>query len=257
MHKPKVQKQKKQEEQPLYLLSKRERLVWFLSGAGVLGILGYTFYDCWYTAALIPLFWHFEKKAVTQWNYQKRQDRIAGQFREALLGMQAAVMAGYSVENSIREAWRELCTLYGEEVWIVQAFQSMVYKLQTGQAVGNVMKEFAEKTEIEEILQFAQIFETARKTGGNLPELMRITGENIGERLAAMQEMDVIMNSRRYEQRIMDCIPIAIVIYVRTVSDGMMDMLYHNLTGYLIMTVTLGIYLTAVWLGERVTKIEV
>ena len=166
-------------------------------------------------------------------------------------------MAGYSVENSIREAWRELCTLYGEEVWIVQAFQSMVYKLQTGQAVGNVMKEFAEKTEIEEILQFAQIFETARKTGGNLPELMRITGENIGERLAAMQEMDVIMNSRRYEQRIMDCIPIAIVIYVRTVSDGLMDMLYHNLTGYLIMTVTLGIYLTAVWLGERVTKIEV
>ena len=74
MHKQKMHEQKKPEEQSLYLPAKRERLVWFLSGAGVLGILGYTFYDCWYTAALILLFWHFEKKAVTKWNYQKKQE---------------------------------------------------------------------------------------------------------------------------------------------------------------------------------------
>lgn len=253
---PQRAEQKEVVDYRTYRLSYKEMFCLLVAGTVVFGIIGYAFYDCWYLAILESTAWIPQKHMAERWLCKKRQQLIAGQFREALISIQASIIAGYSIENSIREALREMESLYGREAWIVIEFRYIVYRLQMGQTVGAMIAEFASRTGVEEILQFSQIFETAKRTGGNLAELARITGETIGERLTVEQELAAIMNSRRYEQRIMDVVPVGIVLYVRAASDGLLDIMYHNGSGYLIMSILLAVYLSAIWLGEKMTKIE-
>jgi tight adherence protein B len=239
-----------------YKLSVGETVAGIGISLAAFGLIGFVFYDCIWLGFLEIIFWFPIRKKLMQWKMKKTKTKIAEQFREALSGMQAAVMAGYNVENSIREAYKELKSLYGKEGYVTKEYGVMLRQMQLGEPVGKVMEAFAQKTGVDEIIQFAQLFETARRTGGNMAELMRMTGDNIGERLAMEQEIATIINSRRFELHIMDVVPLLIVLYVRMTTDGMMDVLYHNTTGYSIMTVILLAYVAAVEIGEYMMRIE-
>ena len=55
----------------------------------------------------------------------------------------------------------------------------------------------------------------------------------------------------------MNVVPFFIIFYVELTSKGFFDILYHNLFGNLVMTVTLGIYLLSVYMAERMTDISI
>ena len=79
----------------------------------------------------------------------------------------------------------------------------------------------------------------------------------IEEKTAVLQEIDTMTASRRFEQKIMNVVPFFIIFYVELTSKGFFDILYHNLFGNLVMTVTLGIYLLSVYMAERMTDISI
>lgn len=56
------------------------------------------------------------------------------------------------------------------------------------------------------------------------------------------------------ELGIMKIMPFGILLYIDMGNPGYFDSLYHNLTGAVIMTGCLGVYLGAYLLGERIMK---
>ena len=73
---------------------------------------------------------------------------------------------------------------------------------------------------------------------------------------------DVPVNKRcgktkKYEQRIMDIVPLIMILYVNFTSGNMMSVMYNTLIGKLIMTICLLLYTVAFIIGEKITNISV
>ena len=87
--------------------------------------------------------------------------------------------------------------------------------------------------------------------------IIKETSDSIAGKLDTRSEIAVLISSKRPEQNIMTMIPIGIILYIDLTSGGLLDPLYGNLTGILIMSVCLCIYGAAVMLGRKLIRIEV
>ena len=68
------------------------------------------------------------------------------------------------------------------------------------------MKHYAERTQIEEIQEFADVFGIAKKTGGNLTEIIGETANAIGEKIEVNKEIQVVLAEKQLEQKGKACL---------------------------------------------------
>ena len=59
------------------------------------------------------------------------------------------------------------------------------------------------------------------------------------------------------EQRVMVCIPLGIVMYLKLTSQGFVDVLYGNIIGIIVMTLCLIVYAAAVFISVKIVDIKV
>ena len=78
---------------------------------------------------------------------RKKEKEFRVQFSNAIQAMGAALKAGYSVENAIREAEKDLAPMYEENVRIRKEFRKMVHQLDMKMPAVSVMEQFSEKNE--------------------------------------------------------------------------------------------------------------
>ena len=117
-----------------------------------------------------------------------------------------------------------------------------------------LLEDLAERSDSEEIRQFAQIFAIAKRSGGNLAEVFRTTTEIIGQRIDARQELGAMLSGRQMEQNVMKCMPFGILLYIGSSHPGYFDGLYHNWQGVAIMTGCMVLYLGAYVLGDKILQ---
>lgn len=187
---------------------------------------------------------------------QRQRERVGLEFREALQGIAAALQAGYSMENALQEATKDLLLLYGEHSVLAPELQEMVYKMQLNQPVEDVFREFAAYAQVEDITRYAQVLHTAKRTGGDLISITRMTAERISEKMEVQREIATMIAGKRMEAKVMQFIPLGIILYFHICSGGFLDALYQG-GGRVVMTILLALYLFACWWTNRITQIAV
>lgn len=185
---------------------------------------------------------------------EKCKRELVAQFKECMLSVSASLRAGYAVENAFVESEADMCLLYGEQSLIYRELEVIRRGLVINITLEEMLTDLATRSECEEIIQFAQIFSVAKRSGGNLTEMIQNTTELIGQRIEVRQDIETILSGRRMEQRIMKCMPFVILLYISMTYPGYFDGLYHNLQGIAIMTGCLTMYLTAVILGDKIME---
>ena len=115
-----------------------------------------------------------------------------------------------------------------------------------------LLEDFAARSGCEEVEQFAQVFALAKRSGGNMSQVIRNAAELIGKRVELRQEMRTLLGGRRMELNIMRVMPFGILLYVGLGNPGYFAPLYHNPQGIAVMSGCLLAYLTAYFLGEEV-----
>lgn len=189
---------------------------------------------------------------------QKKRDCIGEeltlQFKECILSVAASLKAGYAVENAFLESRSDMEMLYGRESHIYQELELIRRGLIINITLEEQLNDLADRSGSEEIRQFAVVFTIAKRSGGNLPEIIHESAELIGRRVDARQEMQTMLSGRRMEQNIMKIMPFGVLAYIGFSYPGYFDILYHNWQGVIIMTVCLGIYLTAYIMGEKILR---
>ena len=193
----------------------------------------------------------YEKRRIEEWRWQMDLE-----FREVMTGISSALNAGYSVENSFKEAKMDLLLLYGNNSVMVKELDIINSKLMLNQPLENVLMEFARRCEVEDINNFAEVFQTAKRTGGNLIDIARSSADKISNKIETSREIRTMVSGKRMEGRIMALMPLAIIIYFWIRSPGFLDCLYAP-AGRPIMTVLLIIYVAAYKWSERIGDITV
>lgn len=231
--------------------------VYLLEGVGIVIGIARLFYQSWIAVIiLLPL-------TVPYCRRRKESRKAAGrrvlsaQFRDALESVNNALRAGDSPENAFREGHREMTFQYGKEAMISREMTKIVNGLDNQIPLERLLGEFSDRAQIEEIREFAEVFAIAKRGGGNMVEILSRSAVLIDERLEVENEIQLMLSSRRMEQRIMDVTPFLIIFYIGLTSPGFFDVLYHNPAGILFMTLCLCVYLAALYFSEKILKITV
>ena len=220
-------------------------------------ILFFLFYKSFVLSFILALIYGiiniktYEKRRIEECRWQMDLE-----FREVMTGISSALNAGYSVENSFKEAKMDLLLLYGNNSVMVKELDIINSKLMLNQPLENVLMEFARRCEVEDINNFAEVFQTAKRTGGNLIDIARSSADKISNKIETSREIRTMVSGKRMEGRIMALMPLAIIIYFWISSPGFLDCLYAP-AGRPIMTVLLIIYVAAYKWSERIGDITV
>lgn len=181
-----------------------------------------------------------------QWK-KRQSERMIVEFREMLQGISAALQAGYSIENAMEESGKDLEILYGQQSMLLPYIREMSGQIRLNQSVEEVFSEFARTVCLEDVDRFAQTLRTAKRTGGNLIGITKMTAERISEKLEVKREIDSMIAGKRMEANIMRIIPLGMIGYFWLCSPGFLDVLYQG-AGRIVMTILLTVYgLSAYW----------
>ncbi|MCF0142174.1 MAG: type II secretion system F family protein [Parasporobacterium sp.] len=186
-----------------------------------------------------------------------RKEALRTQFSECLQSLAAALRAGFSVENALRECLSEMKTVYGEGSAIVRELEKMLNQLALGENAETVFNDFADRNDVDDIRTFAEVFSIARTSGGDMVEIIKKSAGDIAAKNDTINEINVVISAKKFEQNIMSLMPAAIILYIDLTSGGLLDPLYGNPLGVIIMTACLAVYAGAYILGRRICRIEV
>lgn len=171
--------------------------------------------------------------------------------------MASGLNAGYSVENAFAVSLKEMEEIHGSDSMIAKEIRLILRKVRMNLTFEDALGDFAARSGLDDVKNFADVFLAARKSGGELMRIIARTAEIIGEKIRIQEEILTATASKRMEQRIMSGIPVLIVIYIELTSPGFFGILYTTLVGRMLMTVCLAVYLASCWLADHFLEIEV
>lgn len=189
---------------------------------------------------------------------ERRKKRgLSIQFREVIMSVSANLQAGYSVENAFCESYQDVAMLFGTDSYMARELLLLRGKLKNNQTLELILQDLAQRTGVEEIWEFAEIFRIAKRSGGDLRGIIANTAKMIGDKIEVSKEIDTVMAEKVLEQRLMRYIPFVMIAYISMTSRGYFDSLYHNVFGVVVMTICLLLYGVASWMSDRILRIEV
>ncbi|MBR2122014.1 MAG: type II secretion system F family protein [Lachnospiraceae bacterium] len=224
---------------------------------GIIVLLALFFYRSFLAAVfLLPLLFPILKRRK-RIREQKRRRQLTVSFREVMNSLTASLKAGYSAENAFRDAYSDMVMLFGRTSPIAQELYRINTGLDANIPVERLLTSFAERTKVEEITEFAEVFSIAKRSGGNMAGILERTSGLIRSRLETEEEIGVMISAKKMEQKIMDVVPFGIVVYIGATSRGFFDTLYHNPAGIAVMTACMCVYLAAFAMSEKIVEIRI
>lgn len=200
--------------------------------------------------ALLPLFLKEELK-------KKRKEKLRLQFKDAILAVASGLNAGYSVENAFSVSLKEMEQIHGGDSMIAGEIRLLLHKTTVNLTFEEALEDFAKRSGLEDVKTFADVFLTARKSGGELMKIIARTAEIIADKIRIQEDILTVTASKRSEQKIMSGIPLLLVVYIELTSPGFFDVLYTTVFGRLLMTGCLGVYLFSLKMAKSILEIEV
>ena len=125
-------------------------------------------------------------------------------------------------------------------------------KLKIHIPVGQVLSEFAENVEQEDVDNFVTVFTTAQKSGGDSIVIIKDAVKVISEKMETEKEIQTMIASKKLEFEIMRMIG-----YMKLTFGDFLKVLYGNPAGIIVMSICLALYFTAYIWGRKMIKIEV
>lgn len=241
----------------IYRFSVREWVMYVAEGIALAGVFSYFFYRSIIAFFLfllaIPWFIKEKKKSLVK----SRNMDLSMQFKDMILSVSANLKAGYSGENAFREAYNDMLLLYGEESVICKELRHITAGLNNNQVLEKMLYSLGERSHVSDIMQFSEVFLIAKRSGGNMTDILSKTAETIEEKIETDKEIQLMLSAKKMEQKIMNLIPFGIISYIELTSKGFFDSLYHNVGGVIIMTGCMVVYVISFLISRRIVEIEV
>ena len=240
-----------------YYYTKKEFALTFIKCLLRVWFIAYCFFGSFIMCLLSSFYCVFEMKETMDRMNDFRRGRFGVAFKDGIGFLAGAVNAGYSVENGWKAATTELIKLHGKDSDIAREFAWISKKLDMNIPLTNLLFELATRTGIDDINSFAESFSVAKKSGGNMRDIMTSTARTIGEKVEVTRDIETMIAGKKMEYRIMSIVPPGIICFVNLSSPGFLGVLYHNPLGMVIMTLCLCGYLFALKMSKKIMKIEV
>ena len=153
--------------------------------------LDYFFYKSFW--ALLPLcgigigYYLMEKRIL----FQKKKDAAREEFKELMLVTATGQKAGYSAENAFLSSYQDMKGLYGEDSSVCRMLCFLKSGRENNTSLSVLWKQMGNMIDLEEIIEFAQVYEISQKSSGNMAAIMEKTAHIIVQKIETEKEIAV------------------------------------------------------------------
>ena len=240
----------------IYQFDKKEKICCFIEGLLLNGTVAVLFFDSFW--AMIPgvvfMVFYFREKRRTL--MRKRLKGLRNDLKEFLNALIAALQTGRSIENAFTEALHDTARYLEKETPFVLEMKKICSGIGVGEPLERLLLDFSYRSHLEELEYFAEVFSIGKRSGGNLIGIMKNTIRMIQERMDAEEEIYTVLAEKQTEFQVMCVIPFGIILYLRISAGNLLDSLYGNGMGVLIMAACLVVYGGCYIYGKRILEIK-
>jgi len=242
----------------VYIMSKKEKFINILMAIPVIYIIGYLFYKNHAISIVLSFGALLYPKIKTRQIIKRRKEELNIQFKDMLYSLQSSIWSGKPVELAFREIVKDLKVLYPESnTPIIEESLLLTRKIEMNETIESAVMDFGKRTGIEDIMDFAEVLQTCKRTGGNLVEVIKRTTGIINDRIEIKQEINTMLAEKRMEMKILNLMPVGLLVILSFTAGDYIAPLYNTLTGRIVMTVSALLIAAAYYISARIMDIEV
>ena len=189
---------------------------------------------------------------------EKRKRELEGEFKDFLYFISSATAAGHPMASAMREAERNLITIYGPKAPLCRELSTMNAAVTDHRESEDVLlKDLGMRSGISDIAGFAEIYGLCRELGGDRAEIIATTGKVLTDKINLMREIRMLTAQKQFESRIIAAMPLAVILGLDLCYPEYLSVFYTTFAGRLLMTMGLGGIVAAFFLMRRIIDIEV
>ncbi len=126
---------------------------------------------------------------VTESLRKKRENLLKHQFCDFASALTNALASGMNMTDSLSAVYGDLREQYSDDSHIVREVKEIIDGTNNLIPVETMLLDFGERSGIPDITNFANVFATCYRTGGNLKTIVRRTTEIISEKIMIASEI--------------------------------------------------------------------
>lgn len=238
----------------IYKVSKKEKAVVIMMIFMAIIIISILFYGTIYAVVIllplgVPIYREQKRRIIN-----KKKKELKVQFKDMLMVMSDSLKTGYSVSNALKESYKDMVSMYGRYSYICEELRIMISKIKLNVREEDIFKDFAKRTGLREAILFSRIFSVAKRTGGNMTEVIGSVTDSIVLKENVREEIEVSTTEKKTEQKIMTLIPMALILYVKMMSPDFLNIMYETNAGRIVMTIFLVLYILAFLWAQKIVE---
>lgn len=223
----------------------------------VVGVaIGYVFFENAIAAIVLTLIAAIcLQEPFREYCKNQRLRKLLLQFKDLLETLTASYSAGQTTPQSFADAQDEMASLYGEDADIVHELQMINTGLMHNYNIEDLLMNFAQRSGLDDVDSFANVFEVCNRKGGNIKQIVAETRSVINDKIEIEMEIRTMIAGAKNELNIMLLMPFLIMIAMRGLGSTQIGE-GANLVNLIAKFVALGFFAAAYFVGVKLVDIH-
>ncbi len=239
----------------IYFTSVKEKILWFFIGMVVSGAVLYIFYERILVSVIAGAVCGFVFIPMrTGQVIRKRQQRLTTQFRGLLDALSTSIGAGKNMFDAFASAADDLAVQFSADADIVEEVRIIRMGLNNNIQIEDLLLNFAERSGLEDIYNFANVFATCYKKGGNIKDVIKNTATILGDKIEIQMELETMVSGQKNEQNIMLVMPVAFILLMKSMGGDLIDL--QSPIGLLSVSISLVIFAASYFVSRKILDIK-
>ena len=184
----------------------------------------------------------------------RRNRKLLMEFKDFLEIYTSSLSSGKNAVFALSETLSDLVSQYGEKSLMAAELKNILNEVNNGRIPEESISDFAERSGMQDIKNFAETFRLCRTSGGNLKEAVYCTYGVMSEKTRIQGEIEAIVSKGKNEMRIMTVLPLAVLPVMNTLGETGDT---SDLTVTAVKAVGAVIIVTAYFIGKKISDIKI
>lgn len=238
-----------------YKPTAKDRITWFILGAIVGAVVLYIFYSNIIISIIAGAGVGFAAiPFMTQHVIEKRKKKLNSQFKGMLETLSTSIGAGKNMYDSFSQAVDDLAVQYSADADIVEEARIIRMGLDNNIRIEELLLNFGERSGSSDVKNFANVFATCYKKGGNIKDVVKNTATIISDKIEVQMEIETMVSGQKNEQNIMLCMPLLFIVFMRSMGGDLIDL--ESPTGIISVTAAIVIFVLAFLVSRKILNIK-
>lgn len=184
----------------------------------------------------------------------KRNRKLLMEFKDFLEIYTSSLSSGKNAVFALSETQSDLAAQYGEKSLMAAELKNILSEINNGCMPEETISDFAERSGMQDIKNFAETFRLCRTSGGNLKEAVYSTYSILSEKTKVQGEIEAIVSKGKNEMKIMTFLPLAVLPVMKTLGETGAS---SDFTVTAVKTAGAVIIVTAYFIGKKISDIKI